>query len=102
MIQANPYGLESLWLQGDIVIKGVALLLLVMSIASWYVMASKALQVWQYRRASAAARQQFWDATSLEEGIAALGPANPFSELAQAGANAMRHHAAHSGHLHDR
>jgi biopolymer transport protein ExbB len=100
-MQANPYGLESLWLQGDFVIKGVAILLLAMSIASWYVILTKGLQVLRYRRASAAAGHKFWDAISLPEGVTTLGADNPFAELAQAGMDAMRHHTAHKGHLHD-
>ncbi|HJV51841.1 MAG TPA: MotA/TolQ/ExbB proton channel family protein, partial [Noviherbaspirillum sp.] len=36
-MQASPYGLETLWMQGDFVTKGVAILLVSMSIASWYV-----------------------------------------------------------------
>lgn len=100
-MQANPYGLQNLWLQGDMVTKGIAFLLLVMSIASWYVMVTKAWQVWRYRRASAAAGHRFWDTSNLEDGVASLGKDNPFSDLAQAGVDAMRHHTAHKGHLHD-
>lgn len=100
-MQASPYGLESLWQQGDFVTKGVAILLVAMSIASWYVIVTKALQVFRYQRASRAAGHEFWDTTNLEDGIASLGKANPFAELADAGVNAMRHHSAHKGHLHD-
>jgi biopolymer transport protein ExbB len=100
-MQASPYGLESLWLQGDVVTKGVALLLVAMSIASWYVIVTKALQLWRYRRAGSAAGHEFWDTTNLQEGLATLGSGNPFAEIAQAGAGAMRHHTAHKGHLHD-
>jgi biopolymer transport protein ExbB len=100
-MQANPYGLETLWLEGDIVIKGVAVLLIAMSIASWYVILTKAMQILRYRRASAAAGHRFWDTANLPEGIATLGANNPFVALAQAGTDAMRHHTAHKGHLHD-
>jgi len=100
-MEVNPYGLHSLWAQGDFVTKSVAVLLIVMSVASWYVMLTKGVQAWLLRRASQAAGQQFWDTTNLDEGVATLGRDNPFSNLAQAGVNAMRHHAAHKGHLHD-
>ena len=84
-MQANPYGLDSLWLQGDIVIRGVAVLLLVLSVASWYVIVTKALQILRYRRASIVAGRQFWDASGVQEGVAALGNNNPFADLAKAG-----------------
>jgi biopolymer transport protein ExbB len=100
-MQATPYGLESVWLQGDFVTRGVAILLIAMSIASWYVIVTKALQLWRFRRASAAVGHAFWDTTSLSEGVTILGSNNPFAALAQAGVDAMRHHTAHSGHLHD-
>jgi biopolymer transport protein ExbB len=100
-MQANPYGLESLWSQGDIVTKSVALLLVMLSIASWYVIATKALQLWRLNRAAKAAGHEFWDTTSLTQGVATLGSSNPFADIAQAGIEAMQHHTAHKGHLHD-
>ncbi len=38
----NPFGLISLWSQDDGIIKGVAIVLLLMSIASWFVIATRA------------------------------------------------------------
>lgn len=100
-MEVSPYGLESMWAQGDFVTKGVAILLIAMSIASWYVILTKALQLMQFRRAAHAAGHEFWDATSLSEGTATLGSGNPFASIAEAGVTAMRHHEAHKGHLHD-
>jgi biopolymer transport protein ExbB len=100
-MQATPYGLETLWTQGDFITRGVAVLLLVMSMASWYVMISKALQLAAYARAGRAAGRDFWDKAGIAEGIATLGRRNPFATLAQAGAEAMRHHHQHKGSLQD-
>jgi biopolymer transport protein ExbB len=100
-MQASAFGIENLWAQGDLVTKGVAVLLVAMSIASWYVIVSKSLQLWRYRRAVKAAGRDFWDAASLQEGMAKLGSGNPFIEIAQSSAAAVSHHAAHEGHLHD-
>jgi biopolymer transport protein ExbB len=97
----NPYGLGNLWAQGDFVNKGVAVLLLLMSIASWYVIITKTLQLLRFRRAAAAAGHDFWDTKSLPEGVQTLGEENPFSDLAKAGIASMTHHTAHKGHLHD-
>ncbi len=98
-MDSNPYGLASVWLQGDIVTRGIAVLLIAMSIASWTVMITKGLQALSYRRAMQVARRRFWEAASLEAGIHSLGTGNPFADLAQAGASAVRHHDAHAGRL---
>src|SRR3569832_513039 len=98
-MQASPYGLESLWLQGDMVTKGIAVLLIAMSIASWHVILTKALQVLRFRQAAAAAARKFWDSTCVELGVATLGRIIPFQDLAQAVIIAMRNHTAHKGHL---
>jgi biopolymer transport protein ExbB len=100
-MEVSPYGLESLWIQGDIITKGVAVLLVAMSIASWYVIATKAISLIRLNRAASAAGHHFWDTTSLNEGVETLGRDNPFSEVAKAGVSAMSHHNAHKGHLHD-
>ncbi len=100
-MDTSPYGLATLWQQGDLVTKLVALLLIAMSVASWSVMIAKGLQAWRHRRAVDSARRSFWEAGSLEAGISSLGEDNPFAHLAQAGASAMRHHHAHAGSLQD-
>ncbi|HEY4317994.1 MAG TPA: MotA/TolQ/ExbB proton channel family protein [Herbaspirillum sp.] len=100
-MEISPYGLESLWVQGDIITKGVAVLLVAMSIASWYVILTKAISLVRLNRAGNAAGHQFWDTTSVHEGVATLGNDNPFADVAKAGVSAMSHHNAHQGHLHD-
>ena len=100
-METNPYGLENLWTHGDLITKGVAFLLVAMSIASWYVIVTKALQLCRLGRAARAAGHEFWDTTNITEGLATLGKGNPFADIAHAGVVAMRHHTAHKGHLHD-
>lgn len=100
-MEISPYGLESLWVQGDIITKGVAVLLVAMSIASWYVILTKAISLVRLSRAASVAGHQFWDTTSVHEGVATLGQDNPFADVAKAGVIAMSHHNAHQGHLHD-
>ena len=41
---ANPYGLEALWAASDLVTKVVLLLLVIMSMGSWYIMIVKVLE----------------------------------------------------------
>ena len=58
----SQYGLMNLWTLGDVVTKGVALLLLAMSLASWMVIIVKVLDL---RRYATQARQTegFWHST---------------------------------------
>jgi len=101
-MEANPYGIEALWNQGDLVIKFVAVLLLGMSIASWYVMIRRSIQLLMLRRAHRAA-SMFWHAQSLSEGIGILsqaGASNPYLYLVEEGQAALDHHNEHKADLH--
>ena len=64
----NPYGIEALWSQGDMVIKSVAVMLLLMSIASWYVIAVRSWGLFRLRKPSRALGD-FWHAQSFAEGL---------------------------------
>ena len=97
----SQFGLMQLWQQGDIVTKGVFLLLLAMSLSSWMVIIIKALDLRRY--ASQARRiESFWHAADFADGLNKLGtdPANPFRTLALEGREAAAHHNAQT-QLHD-
>jgi biopolymer transport protein ExbB len=99
----NPYGLISLWGQGDFVIRGIGVLLIVMSLLSWYVIIVKALHLARMRRGAGSAADAFWHTRSFREGLEALGgpgPHNPFRALAEQGADAVAHHEENKEDLH--
>ncbi len=98
----NPYGLASLWSQGDGITRGVAIVLLLMSIVSWYFIATRA---WQAMRLRSAARAVtgFWHTQSFAEGMNLLergGAENPFRHLAIEGQAAVDHHQSNKDDLH--
>jgi len=103
ILDQNPYGILALWEQGDLVIKGVAVVLLLMSIVSWYLIVNRGLRALRLRRA-ARASSRFWHAESLEEGLELLGPnrrrVNPFRDLVEEGIHARDHHLARRQELH--
>jgi biopolymer transport protein ExbB len=68
-------GFAHYWAQGDFVTHGVAYVLLIMSIASWYYILSKAWTSLRIRK-SAAALEHFWDAPSMDDAIALLNHAD--------------------------
>ncbi|WP_374265931.1 MotA/TolQ/ExbB proton channel family protein [Zoogloea sp.] len=98
----TTFSLARIWAQGDGVSHAVAVMLILMSLASWSVMLVKAWNLVQLRRMSAGAKA-FWHATSFEAGMTALAPAtadNPFHDLASRGTEAVGHHASHRDELH--
>ena len=98
----SQFGLMNLWSQGDWVTRFVALLLLVMSFASWMVIIIKALDI---RRAAVQAKnvESFWHSADLSTGLTMLGsdPSNPFRALAMEGREAAQHHSQAKPQLHD-
>ena len=99
---ANPYGLASLWQQGDLLIRTVAVLLLAMSMASWILILTRGWQAIRIRRAARAA-SGFWHTQSFAEGMGLLerqGADNPFRFVALEGQAAVDHHASNKDDLH--
>jgi biopolymer transport protein ExbB len=97
-------GLMLLWEQGDLVTRGVAVLLLSMSLASWMVILIKALGLRQAAK-EAKATEAFWLARDFADGLKQLGSeaGNPFRQLAIAGFEADAHLQPqdHKPHLKD-
>ncbi|MFO1319180.1 MAG: MotA/TolQ/ExbB proton channel family protein [Burkholderiales bacterium] len=97
----GQFGLEHLWENADGIQKAVAVLLVIMSAMSWYVIVMKALNLIRLQRVAGQARDTFWQARSVPEGLDALGGGNdnPFHALAQAGVDSAQHHRHHEGTL---
>ena len=99
----SQFGLLNVWNQGDIVIKGTAIVLLVMSLASWTVIVVKALDIVRFKR-YARTVQNFWHSEDFAAGLDTLGAdqGNPFRALAIEGREAVAHHRSTSGQLHEK
>lgn len=101
-MEQNPYGIMAMWVQGDIVSRGIAVTLLLMSMASWYVLLTRAWRLVALRRRARAAAD-FWHAHSFAEGMHMLDGSrqdNPFRHLAEEGSNAVDHHRNNQSDLH--
>jgi biopolymer transport protein ExbB len=88
---SNPYGLEALWKGGDFVSKGTLVILVIMSIGSWYIIVTKLYEQYKLFR-QAKASQSFWAAGSVEKGIKLLAEDSAFKFIAQTGIEAAEHH----------
>ena len=83
-MQENAFGFAHLLASGDAVSHAVAIVLALMSIASWYLILAKTWDWWQMRRAARAVTT-FWSASSVTEGIEHLrarSADSPYAQLA--------------------
>jgi biopolymer transport protein ExbB len=95
----NPYGLQALWAQGDFVAKGTLIILVIMSLFSWYIIF---LKIWDQRKLMQSARnaeQKFWTANSIKDAVERLPKGDTFRLIAEDGLRAATHH---EGRLTDR
>jgi biopolymer transport protein ExbB len=88
----NPYGLEALWKQGDFVSKGTLVILVIMSMGSWYIMFVKVYEQAKLFREAASVKSTFWSKGSISEGITGLKATSPFRFIAESGVDATQHH----------
>jgi biopolymer transport protein ExbB len=74
----------------------VAVILLVMSVASWYLMLVKSFQLIRARSANSAYVKQFWQAATLDAAIRDQSTASPAARLAVQSVEAAEHHQKHA------
>ncbi|HET9391558.1 MAG TPA: MotA/TolQ/ExbB proton channel family protein [Steroidobacteraceae bacterium] len=95
----NPYGLAALWASGDIIARSVLVLLLIMSLSSWYVIFTKLWDQRKLKQSARVAEKQFWTAPSIKDGVERLKKGDDFRLVAEDGLRAASHH---DGRLTDR
>jgi biopolymer transport protein ExbB len=95
----NPYGLSALWNTGDLVSHSVLIILILMSLSSWFVMLTKLWDQAQLRKAARAVEKNFWTAPSIKDGVDRLPKGDDFRSIAEDGLRAAQHH---DGRLTDR
>ena len=93
----NPYGLGALWAQGDIVAKGTLLILVLMSMGSWYVIVTKLIEQSKNMRFAKAAQDSFWTAGTVRQGADALSEESPFRFIAEKGLEGASKHTGMLG-----
>lgn len=92
----NAGGMLHFVSQSDLVGKSLFVFLLLMSLASWYLILAKVFTHMRIRRRSAKFLNEFWAASSLEQvenEIATHGATEPFAHLASHAIYARKHHA---------
>jgi biopolymer transport protein ExbB len=90
--EENPYGLGALWAQGDVVAKGTLLILVLMSMGSWYVIITKFFEQSKAAKFATEAKDNFWSASSLRQGADGLAEDSPFRFIAEKGLESANKH----------
>ena len=88
----NPYGLEALWKGGDFIAKSVLVILVIMSMGSWYIMITKLFEQTKLMKQAKQANKTFWSAPSVPQGINTLKSGSPFRFIAESGMQATDRH----------
>jgi biopolymer transport protein ExbB len=95
----NPFGLQALWAGGDFIARGVLVMMLVMSMGSWYILVVKLLEQMRLSSQARAASQSFWGAPTVRAGAETLRETSPFRFLAEAGLEATKKHVGLLDHI---
>ena len=88
----NPYGLSALWAQGDFVSKGTLIILVIMSMGSWYILITKLYESLKISGEAKAARKGFFKHASLNDASKTLKEGSAFRFIAESGIEANDHH----------
>ena len=96
----NPYGLGALIANGDIIARSILVILLIMSLLTWFIMITKFFDQRRTRLQAIAAEKEFWSSSSLTDAIGKLkGTSNPFRALAETGKQAYEYHETNKSRL---
>jgi biopolymer transport protein ExbB len=88
----NPYGLEALWKQGDFVARGTLIIMVIMSMGSWYIIFTKVFEQRRLLKSARAAGENFWTSGSVKKGMDTLDEGSAFRFIAEQGLKADEHH----------
>jgi biopolymer transport protein ExbB len=88
----NPYGLGALWAGGDIVARATLVILVIMSMGSWYVLITKAIVQFRIFAQAKRVNATFWKAGSVQAAVQQMKPGTAFHYVAQCGLESLDQH----------
>jgi biopolymer transport protein ExbB len=89
----SPYGLSALWKSSDWVARFVLLVLVVMSVGTWYILVQKWLEQSRMRKHAQQVNEKFWKAASVAQGAASLDGKSAFRFIAESAVGGVKNHA---------
>ena len=81
--EEHAFSMQALWTEGDIVARSTLIMMVLMSLATWYIVATKYVDQMSLLRQSRKLRD-FWTSDSVAEGLESLGKRNAFAGIAHA------------------
>ena len=88
----NPYGLSALWRDGGWIAKFNLVVMLIMSMGSWYIIFTKFWEQHKMLQSAKSVGDGFWKASSIKAGANTLEEASAFRYIAESGLSASEHH----------
>ena len=88
----NPYGVQALWKDGGVIAKFNLVVLLIMSMASWYIIFTKLWEQHKMLKAADSVGDGFWTAGSIKAGANTLEEGSAFRYIAESGLKSSDHH----------
>jgi len=90
---SNPYGLSALWAQGDVVARATLIILVIMSLGTWYIGVLKFLEQAKLLKQGQEAKGMNWQTAPVAVGINELKQESAFRFIAQSAVDAASKHA---------
>lgn len=88
----NPFGLRGAWQAADWVKRATLIILVIMSMASWYVIFVKLFEQRAMLKSGRVASETFWKAGTVKQGLNSLEEGTAFRYIAEQGMKAADHH----------
>lgn len=90
----NPYGLDALWAEGDVVSKTTLIILVIMSLGTWYIGILKFFEQAKLFRQGKEVQDKVWRNETIASGIGELNEQSAFRFIAQSANDAASNHEA--------
>ncbi len=88
----NPFGLKAAWASGDFVAKGTLIIMVIMSMGSWYVIFIKLFESRAMLKSARESGDAFWKAASVKAGVGVLEEGSAYRYIAEQGIKANDNH----------
>lgn len=79
----EAFSIQSLWTEGDVVARSTLIAMIIMSLATWYIVVTKVVDQMSLKR-QARKLGDFWASDSVNQGLEQLGERNAFAQIAHA------------------